>query len=449
MFKRKIYDQMLAWKESLKIKRKGLIIRGLRQVGKTTVAQEFAAKEYENVVYINFKKDRSIHSVFAGDLDVDRLIIRLSAALPKATFVPQKTVLIFDEIQECANARSSIKYFAEDKQKRFDIIATGSLLGLRGYNRKQNEGPSTGFEYFLDMKPMDFEEFLWAIGIPATPIDYVKKCFSTMAMVDKSVNDNFSKYFKDYLCVGGMPEAVDTFIQTKNMSLVLTVQRNILSSYKDDFGKHLDEQEKEYIDTSELAKIQMIYDSIPSQLAKDNKKFQYRGLGSHARGRDYIPAIQWLVDFGLISLCHNLDTLELPLKGNEIENNFKIYVNDTGLFVAMLEEGSAFSILQNELGIYKGAIYENIVADALTKNGLPLFYFSKNSGLEIDFVTRHDNQLTLIEVKAKNNNAKSLKTVLEDKDKYQVRSNYKLIDGNVGSNGLINTIPQYMAFLID
>ena len=449
MFKRKIADEMLAWKQSLSFKRKGLIIQGLRQVGKTTTVKDFAAKEYGNVVYINFKTNRSIRSVFDGDLDVDRLVIGLSAALPKDRFIPGKTVLIFDEIQECGNARSSIKSFMEDPQKRFDVIATGSLLGLRGYNRKPSGGPATGFETFLEMKPMDFEEFLWAIGLDPKPIDYVKEAFQNHQKVDPAVNESFHRYFLDYLCVGGMPEAVAAFVQSKDMNQVGQIQRDILKSYQDDFGKHLDEKENEIIDREELGRIEAVYDSIPSQLGKENKKFQYAEIGKHARARNYRSAIQWLVDFGLISLCHNLSALELPLKGNAVDDCFKIYVNDTGLFVAMLEQGSVFSILQGDLGIYKGAIYENLVADAFTKNSLPLFYYAKNSGLEIDFVTRHQNVLTLIEVKARNGKSKSLKTVLNDTPSYHVKANYKLTDGNLGSDGLINTVPQYMAFLID
>lgn len=447
MFRRKIINEINKWKESLKIKKRALVIKGLRQIGKTTIVKWYCKKNYKSVIYINFMENNSIKKVFDGDLIVNNMIRDLSAALPGSKFIPNDTVLIFDEIQECVNARSSIKPFMIDG--RFDIIATGSLIGLRGYNKKKSKGVPTGFEYPVIMYPMDFEEFLLAKNIDESVIDYIKMCFKKKEKVGDVINSSMMDNFKEYLCVGGMPDAVVTFLQTHDLNQVYDVQYGILEQYKDDFGKHLDENENETINQKELVKIMEVYNSIPNQLAKENKKFQYSVINKNAKGREYRSAITWLEEFGLIRICYNTHTLELPLEGNKIEDAFKLYVADTGLFVAMLEKGSTNNILNGDLKIYKGAIFENILADALIKLGKKLYYFSKNSGLEIDFITNFENELTLIEVKANNNNAKSLKEVLTNKTKYNINKAIKLIDGNIGNVNNIFTIPLYMAFLID
>lgn len=446
MFERKILNSINKWKESLKIKKKALIIKGLRQIGKTTIVQEYCNANYENVIYINFMNNNLIKQIFDGDLIVPRIIRDLSALLPNVRFIPNKTVLIFDELQECANARSSIKPFMLDGS--YDIIATGSLLGLRGYNKKRSKGIPTGFEYVLTMKPMDFEEFLWAKGINKDLINYVKECFINKEKISDTTNNSLMNYFREYLCVGGMPDVVDTFIRTSDLNQVYDIQTNLLEQYKDDFGKHLDENENEYYNQKELIKIMEIYNSIPSQIAKENKKFQYSVVNKYAKSREYKNAITWLEEFGLIKLCHNLTSLDTPLNAYKDEDYFKIYVADTGLFIAMLERGTTFNILNKNLGIYKGAIYENIVADAFIKLNKNLYYYTKSSGLEIDFITMFNNKLTPIEVKSTNGNAKSLKTILTD-DKYNVEFAIKLIDGNIGYANNILTIPLYLAFLIN
>ncbi|MBR3693767.1 MAG: ATP-binding protein [Erysipelotrichales bacterium] len=447
MFKRKIYSELLTWKESLKIKKRALVIKGLRQVGKTTIVKNFCQENYENVVYINFMDNNTIKKIFDNDLIIDNIIRDLSAALPESRFIPNKTVIIFDELQECSNARASIKPFMLDG--RFDIVATGSLIGLRGYNKKKSKGIPTGFEKTITMKAMDFEEYLWAKGIKEESISYIRSCFYKHEKVSEVVNDSMLDYFKEYLCVGGMPDVVNTFLITHDLNQVYDIQSNILEDYKDDFGKHLDEEENTQINKTELTKIMEVYNSIPNQLAKENKKFQYSVISKNAKGREYRNAITWLEEFGLISLCYNLSVLELPLEGNKIDDIFKVYVADTGLFMAMLEKGSVNNVLNGDLKIYKGAIFENIIADAFHKLGKKLYYYKKDSGIEVDFITRFDNVITAIEVKATNGNAKSLKEITSNKEKYNVTSNFKLIDGNIGSTGSINTIPLYMAFLIN
>lgn len=445
MYRRKIMNEILKWEKSLIIKKRALVIRGLRQIGKTTIVKDYCKNKYENVIYINFMELTSIKKVFDKDLIVDDMIRDLSAALPRNKFIPNKTVIIFDEIQECVNARSAIKPFMIDG--RYDIIATGSLIGLRGYNKKNSKGVPTGFEYSIQMYPMDFEEYLWAKGIDESLIDYVRQCYNDKKMVSDIVNHSFMQYYKEYLCVGGMPDAINTFLLTKDINQVYETQIGILQNYKDDFGKHLNEQEEEEINDVELTRIMDVYNSIPAQLAKENKKFQYSKINKKAKGREYRFAITWLEEFGLAKLCYNLNTLELPLEGNKNEECFKLYVTDTGLFSAMLGYETYNEILNGDLGIYKGAIYENLIADSFIKNGKNLYYYSKDSGLEIDFISKIGGKLEAIEVKATNGKTKSLNEILSN-EKYQVNDAIKLIDGNIGESNNVFSIPLYMSFLL-
>ena len=445
MYRRKIMNEILKWEKSLIIKKRALVIRGLRQIGKTTIVKDYCKNKYENVIYINFMELTSIKKVFDKDLIVDDMIRDLSAALPRNKFIPNKTVIIFDEIQECVNARSAIKPFMIDG--RYDIIATGSLIGLRGYNKKNSKGVPTGFEYSIQMYPMDFEEYLWSKGIDESLIDYVRQCYNDKKMVSDIVNHSFMHYYKEYLCVGGMPDAINTFLLTKDINQVYETQIGILQNYKDDFGKHLNEQEEEEINDVELTRIMDVYNSIPAQLAKENKKFQYSKINKKAKGREYRFAITWLEEFGLAKLCYNLNTLELPLEGNKNEECFKLYVTDTGLFSAMLGYETYNEILNGDLGIYKGAIYENLIADSFIKNGKNLYYYSKDSGLEIDFISKIGGKLEAIEVKATNGKTKSLNEILSN-EKYQVNDAIKLIDGNIGESNNVFSIPLYMSFLL-
>ena len=255
------------------------------------------------------------------------------------------------------------------------------------------------------------------------------------------------KYFKEYLCVGGMPDVVDLFLRTNDLNQVYDLQKSILEQYKDDFGKHLDENEEEKINKTELARILEVYNTIPFQLAKENKKFKYSEINKNARAREYFDSIMWLKEFGLINICYNLSKLELPLDAYKKGDEFKIYVADTGLFIAMLEKGTTNNILNGDLKIYKGAIFENIIADAFAKNAKNLYYYSETRGLEIDFVTKFDDEITLVEVKATNGNTKALKEVLTN-NKYDVHKAFKLIDGNLSINNNTLNIPLYMAYLI-
>lgn len=435
---------MLAWKNTPN--KKALIVKGLRQVGKTTSVRSFAQQNYENVVYVNFKSNNSAKRIFDDDLVINRITTDLSALLPDARFVPYKTVIIFDEIQECANARSSIKAFVEDG--RYDVIGTGSLLGIKGYNKKKSKGVPVGFEKTIYMKPMDFEEFLWAKGIQQNVIDYLKDSYRSLTRISETTHRAMIRYFKEYICVGGMPRVVNVFVTSNDMNAVYDEQRDLIEEYKDDFGKHLDENEQEETNMVLLTRINNVFDSIPAQLAKENKKFVFSAMSKKGRSSEYMPAIQWLKDYGLINFCYNLSAIDRPLEGYKIDNIFKLYFVDSGLFISMLERGTASKILNDNLNIYKGAIYENIIADAFSKNGISLYYFHKESGLEIDFVSVINDLLSIVEVKARTGNSKSAKTVLNDKTRYNADNMIKLGEYNIGVKGNMITLPFYLSFLL-
>ena len=229
MFERKIMQELISWKNNTLTKKKALVIKGLRQIGKTYIVKKFAEQNYKSVIYINFKNNKDIKEVFEKDLNVDRIMMDLSASLPNIKILPYKTILIFDEVQECANARASIKPFVEDG--RYDVIATGSLLGIRGYNKKKGQGVPTGSEHIIYMKPMDFEEFLWAKGISKEVISYIKDCFYNKTQISNATHNAMLRYFREYIVVGGLPEVVKTFINTSDMNAVLEEQRDIIDEY--------------------------------------------------------------------------------------------------------------------------------------------------------------------------------------------------------------------------
>ena len=446
MFRRKILLDIEKWKNNNKRKKKALIIKGLRQVGKTYIVDYFAKSNYGSVIYINFKSNPDYKSIFDGSLEIDSLKTNISAAIRNSKFIDGDTVIILDEIQECSNARTALKNICLDG--RYDVICTGSLLGIKGYNRQQGQGPSTGYEDFLTMKAMDFEEFLWAIGIDESVTNKLYKLYTNKKEIDDSINNSIKQYFKEYMCVGGMPEAVEEYIYSHDMNAVLKIQRNLMSSYVDDFGKYIENDGKERINSSLLSKINTVFESIPSQLAKENNKFIYKELANHARKSMYEEAIDWLISFGLIVPCYNLHTLELPLEGNKDKDCFKLYFADTGLFISQLDDDTQKRILNDSLKIYKGAIYENIVADALWKSNKNLYYFRKTSGLEIDFVTKIDDKLSIIEVKSRGGRSKSMNEILSNTKKYHVDKAYKLEDSSISELENKTILPQYMAYLL-
>jgi predicted AAA+ superfamily ATPase len=436
MLKRKIDQQLTQWKNT--IQHKPLIIKGCRQCGKTFSVLHFAKKNYEHVVYLNFYENPDYASVFAGSLEVDHIVMLLTALLGKqGIFKAGKTVLVLDEIQDCPQARTALKFFRTDG--RYDVIGTGSLLGVKGYGKEPTSIP-VGSETVVDMYPLDFEEFCWANGITDQVINMLSKHLEGETPVEEALHSRMKQLLLQYTVVGGMPDVVQHFVDTKRMDEVLQLQRDLIYSYEDDMVK--------YAEKSDKSRIKECFQSIPKQLSKENKKFQYSVVKKKSTSSNYRGSLQWIEDAGIISRCYNLSKTELPLDGQAIKDIFKVYMVDCGLFVSMLEDGTQFDILQGNLYAYKGAIFENLIADIFTKMGRKLYYFQKDSGLEVDFVTRYKGACTLIEVKASTGNTKSTKTILNNPDKYHVQQAIKLGDYNVGRSGQILTLPLYMTFLL-
>lgn len=444
MLKRKIETYLADWKRSED--RKPLVIKGIRQCGKTYIVQKFARENYESVVYMNFILEPDNKSAFTGNIDVDTIILNLSALIQGSRFIEGKTCIILDEIQECKEARTALKSFHIDG--RFDVIATGSLLGVKGYGqskkKKEDVGQDSvpvGYETVIGMYPLDFEEFLWANGIGQTVIDSVKSCFESEKAVPDGIHKVMIEMLYRYVIVGGLPEVVNCFLKTRNIELIYKLQRNLIAGYEEDMVKYAEDADK--------PNIRECFESIPKQLAKENKKFQYSVVKKGGRSAQYIGSIQWLEDAGIIRRCYNTQTTELPLEGNALKDCFKVYTTDIGLLVAMLDYGTQADILKGNLLGYKGAIFENLMADFLCKSGQKLYYFHKDSGLELDFLVRFKGECVLLEIKAKSGKAKSMTTVLKNKDVYHVKSAIKLGQYNVGRDGDILTIPLYMGFLVN
>lgn len=442
MYKRKIEQIFQDWLNTPN--HKPIVVKGVRQCGKTSSVVEFAKQHFDHVVYLDFREHSEYKSFFTPNLEVSSIIMRISAAMPSAEIVPGETCFIFDEIQDCVYARSALKYFHLDG--KYEVMCTGSLLGVNGYKSRedlQDEAKASipvGFEHIVNMYPMDFEEWLWANGIKPMHFEYLTKCFETETPVDLAIHQRMRELLHQYVIVGGMPEAVTTFMETKHIGNVLTVQRRIVDEYKADMVK--------YALPSDKPRIRECFDSIPAQLAREYKKFTYSVVRVNSRGRDYAGSLQWIEDAGIVRKCYNIEITELPLDGNRIQDEFKVYMADIGLLVSMLEDGTQASILEGNLLGYKGAIFENLVADILGKMGRKLYYYHKDGGVELDFVIRYKGKCTPLECKARTGNAKSMRTVISHPEKYHVSQALKLGDYNIGRDGALLTIPMYLGFLL-
>lgn len=446
MLKRKIEETLLQWKN--KPDHNPLVVKGVRQCGKTFIVREFARQHYESVVYLNFALEADKITAFIGNKDVGTILLNLSTLMPDAKFIPGKTCIILDEIQDCPDARTALKSFKLDG--RFDIIATGSLLGVKGYGDKKKKEDNgklgknsvpVGYETIISMCSLDFEEFLWANGIRPEAIDAVRKCFQQETPVPEGIHYAFRQLFNRYIVVGGLPSAVNTFLETNHMGEVAAVYQSIIDEYEDDMVKYADDADKPHI--------RECFESIPAQLAKENKKFQYATIKKGARASQYLGSLQWLEDAGIIHRCYNTFQTELPLKGNAKEDVFKVYPTDIGILMAMFDPGTRADVLQGNLGGYKGAIYEGVMADFLHKKGQNLYYFHKDGGMELDFLVRQKGECVPLEVKARTAKAKSMKIALENKPVYHLNRGMKLGDYNVGRDGAILKVPSYMGFFLE
>lgn len=432
--KRKLDDFLLEWKKS--DDRKPLIVKGARQIGKTESIKHFAAN-YENFVNINFVLEKKYKTICEDGYTVQDVIRNISRIDSEKKFVPGKTLILFDEIQDYPEIATSLKSFCIDRQ--FDVICSGSMLGI---NYKRIESNSVGYKSEFQMQSMDFEEFLWAMGYGSDVVGDLLSHMRSVTPFNQTDMNVFGGLFMDYCLLGGMPEVVRSFVEKGTFEGTLALQRSLIADYKEDI--------KKYVEGIDKTRVLNVFNSIPVQLAKENKKFQVSKVASGAKFKDYWGCIEWLCDAGMVNLCHCLHTPELPLKGNFEETKYKIYFKDTGLLVANLDDESQEDLRANRnMNVYKGALYENIVAEILSKQGYELFYYKKeNSTLEQDFFVRTKKTLVPVEVKAKAGTAKSLSTLVKSDAYPDITTGVKFSAGNVGFQNNIYTFPYFCAFLL-
>ncbi|MBE6864724.1 MAG: ATP-binding protein [Ruminococcus flavefaciens] len=439
MLKRKMYSKLLEWKNSKNYE--CLLIKGARQVGKTYLVRQFGANEYESFIEINFYMQNDLRIIFEGELSSEEIYKRITANIPGVKLIPGKTLLFLDEIQKCANARTALKFLAQDE--RFDVIASGSLLGLaygQDADKEVTEVDSipVGYEKPLMMYSLDFEEFLWAYGYDSDTIEYLRRFYESREKIPSEVNEKYDALLREYLVVGGMPEVVADFMENKDFGRVQEIQDKILTSYADDISQHAKGAEK--------VKVRKCYDSIPRQLARENKKFKYSEVESKATARKFGDSVQWLHDANMAYICCNTSMPILPLKAYEKDNEFKLYINDTGLLMAMYGFATKQALLNGKLrGPAKGGIYENLAAETLIKNGYTLHYYKPDDNSELEFVIEKDGDVAPIEVKAGNTATKSLNRFIEE---FEPSVAYKLISGNIGQSENKLTLPHYLAMFI-
>ena len=435
ILKRKIDTYLESWKNNPE--RKPLIVKGARQIGKTRSIEHFAAQHYKHVVKINFVEQIKYRDIFNDGFEVDTILKNLSLLNPSFEFIPHHTLFFFDELQACPNCATALKFFQLDG--RFDVICSGSLMGI---NYQEIESNSVGYKEDYEMHSMDFEEFLWAKGYDEQFIDNLYQSMIEVKPLSALQMEVLFTLFRDYICIGGMPEVVSTYIKNNNFSGTLSLQKQLLKDYEEDITK--------YVEGLDKAKVKAVYNHIPTFLAKENKRFQITKIGKNARNRDYVSSVEWLADAGIINLCYCLNYPELPLKGNYDPKLYKIYFKDTGLLIASLDDEAQEDLRANKnLGTYKGAIYENIVGDMLVKQGYQLYYYNSDKpSLEMDFFVRDAHSLIPVEVKANDGATPSLHNLLKG-DKYgDIQCGIKLGYKNIGFNGQFYTFPYFLTFLL-
>ena len=432
---RKIDGLFAEWQKNSA--RMPILLNGARQVGKTESVRHFAHKAYPNFIEVNFIKNPEFKGILTDGYSTEAVIKRMSLINPMLRFPSRNTLIFFDEIQEFPDIATTLKFFHEDG--RFDVILSGSLLGI---HYKRISSIAVGFKKDLVLKSFDFEEFLNACGYGS---DFVSRIYSHM--VERRPFDALEEkilhgLFMDFCIVGGMPRAVASFVASKTFEGVLEIQRGILNDYRDDVRK--------YAEGLDQARILNVFDHIAPQLAKENKKFQITKVDRNARFADYRGCVEWLNDAGIVNLSHAMTFPELPIKGNYDADRFKIYMADTGLLVAQLDDEAQQDLRANEnLGVYKGGLYENIVGESLVKQGYDLVYFKKaDSTLEQDFFVRTARNLVPVEVKAKGGCAQSLRTLIRSEHYSDISWGIKFHGGNIGFSNNILTLPYYTAFLL-
>ena len=445
MLSRDIWDKLIEWKKRA---HRPLVIRGLRQTGKTFIVKEFGRQFYKNTVYLDFRENQSVHAAFDGDFSVDQMVMLISAAIPSVRFLPGETLIVFDEIQDCPNARSSLKYWAIDG--RYDVIATGSFLGVKGFRKPYVRGIPVGYEEQMTMYPLSFHEFISNIGISDEVFGYARSCVEDNTVVEKAVHESLRSLYYQYLIVGGMPEAVNEFFSRHDLNSVRDIQRRILSSIRDDFGRYKDDKGNGKINEVLKLRAEACLDSLPAQLSKDYKKFKFSLVNTKGHSPEKAEGLQYLEDVGLVIKAYNTREISYPLEGVKIPNEFKAYFVDTGLLISQMGEDVPAKILSGDISSYKGAIAENMIASALAISGRKLYYFHAPSGSpELDFIFEKDGEAVIIECKASNDRATSMKFVISHPEKYGVHPAIKYSDTNVGKGNGFYTYPLYAIGLFD
>ncbi len=437
MLERNAYKYLLDWKCSAEQK-KCLMVRGARQVGKTFIIRRFGEKEYKNFIEINFLKNPGLKNIFSGDLDINSLLLNFSVYMPEVRFIKGQTLLFLDEIQECPEAITSLKFWAEDGN--YDVVASGSLLGI---DYKRPSSYPVGYVDYLDMTALGFDEFLNAIGIKQEVFDLLKRCFNERISVPEPIHKRLMDILRTYIVVGGMPEVVQTYIDTGSMSAVYEVQRRILNDYRYDIAH--------YAPADIKIKAENCYFSLPMQLGKTNHKFQYAVIEKGTNARKYGSSIDWIRQADLVIKICNVDPLFAPLDHHADNTDFRLYTTDIGLLIGMMDYSLKAKILNPAVESIssdtKGGIYEALIADLLYKKGNRNLHFTRNKQgtFEIEFVLENADGIIPVEVKSGKSKSKSLDNLLK---KDSVAYGYKLIDGNVGISGKKITLPLYMVMFI-
>lgn len=432
--RRKIDAFLVDWKN--RHDHKPLIVKGARQIGKTFSINQFAKNFYKSVIEINFILQPEYRSIFNDGYEESQIIKNISFINPFFKFLPGSTLFFFDEIQACPAAATSLKSFC--LSGNYDVICSGSLMGI---NYNEIESNAVGYKEDYEMFSLDFEEFLWARGYSDSMISEICRYMHEIKPIPDIQFKVLSDIFRDYMIVGGMPEVVDNYILNGNFSGALATQRQLLLDYEEDITKYAVGLDK--------GKILNVYNHISTFLARENKKFQISKVAVHARSRDYVGVIDWLNSAGIVNVCHCLSVLELPLKGNYEPSMFKLYYQDTGLLIASLDEEAQTDLRANRnFSTYKGAIYENIVADMLRKAGYGLYYYrNEKSTIEMDFFVRSADSLVPVEVKANDNATRSLQNLTDGRIP-DIKFGLKLCNKNIGFNGRFYTLPYFLVFAL-
>lgn len=432
MLKRKIYQQLQEWRDSHH--KDCLLIKGARQVGKTFAITQFGQTEYESFIAINFIESPQLKALFDGDLSSSNIKKQMTMLIPGIQFIAEKTLIFLDEIQECPNARTALKFLAQDNT--IDVIASGSLLGL---SYASVSSIPVGYERQIEMYGLDFEEYLWALGYSEETTNTLREHFHALEPLPDEVHKKMLEILHEFMAIGGMPAVVQAFVEKQNFATAYAEQEKILAAYLDDIAK--------FADVTTRNKARECYLSIPRQLAKENTKFKYGMVEKKGTARKFETALDWLRDANLVRYCRAVTTPQFPLRAYEDESKFRVYLSDPGLLCAMYGFEMIAAIIRDELqGPMKGGIYENVVADMLVKAGRDLHYWMNDKGnIEIEFLLEKEASVVPVEVKAKRGATTSLNKLLEQDD---MKYGYKLSAGNIGVSGKKITLPLYMALYL-